>query len=201
MSDLPIAYAVGIFVLGFVAGILVTSLGREFRRRPEVQKQEKSTSPAAVPTRLPITEPRPAQSAASVQTDLSHPAHAEPPSNPPAASTPAVPVDFAAEPVEKVSLNPIESLMRSVQASTLKEPAKPTSMAEEIDAILQEMLARSEFAGRTIRLRSLPDQSVEVLVDNERFSGVGEVNDPAARSLIQEAVAAWQRRSGLKAKD
>jgi len=201
MFDLPVVYAVGIFVLGFLAGILATILIREFRRRPGAQDEEMPASSEAVPTKLPKTEPRPAQSADSVQTDLSHPAHAEPSTNPPAASTPAVPVDWAAEPVEKVSLNPIESLMRSVQASTLKEPAKPTSMAEEIDAILQEMLARSEFAGRTIRLRSLPDQSVEVLVDNERFSGVGEVNDPAARSLIQEAVAAWQRQSGLKAKE
>ena len=208
MSNLPITYALGIFLLGFLAGIITTSLIYEFRRRPEQENQETDRVEQITERRTAAeqsgTQPvLPTAGASPVNAADTRSAIQQPGQLPPG-SAPQEPVQWIPGPIEtrleKVSPNPLEALVRSVQSSNVKEAPKNMSMAEEIDEILQEMLNQSELRGRIIRLRSLPDQSVEVIVDGAKYGGVAEVSDSAARALIQNAVAAWQHRANLKDK-
>lgn len=203
MINLPIAYALGIFLLGFLAGILITSLIYEFRRRPEQGNQkadrDETTNEGHIIADLNGAQSLlPTNEASQVKVDDPESTFQQPGQSP-AGNPQQEAVQWIPGPpetrVEKVSPNPLEALARSMQSSTIREAPKNTSMAEEIDEILQEMLAQSELKGRTIRLASLPDQSVEVIVDGVKYSGVGDVTDPAARALIQNAVAAWQQRA------
>lgn len=175
MPDVSLIYTIMIFGLGFLAGAIAASLFYEIRQRgKQAQGMENPSSP----------------NSASGEPESSRLSHI-----PAAQMRPPdwIPGPWDTQP-QKVNMNPVDSLIRSVQANTLKETPKPMSMAEEIDEILQEKLAHSEQAGRSIRLRSLLDQSLEVIVDGTRYNSVGEVNDLAAQALIQSAVTEWQRR-------
>jgi hypothetical protein len=201
MTNLPIAYALGIFLLGFLAGVITAGMVSELGRKPGQEKQPavriQEANPAQAQTEQGGASLTSAPAAGSrVEGDGTGSAF-QPSTTAEGSSPPQESVQWVPGPVEprleKVSANPIEAFVRSVQSSTTKEPPKQTSMADEIDGILQEMLGQSELKGRTIRLRSLPDQSVAVIVDGVHFNGVGEVTDAAARGLIQRAVETWQR--------
>jgi hypothetical protein len=196
MSDLPLMTILIVFSLGFLAGIILTSLFHEIRRRePPSRSQERSSEhPDALNKLEPSTEP--AQHSAEAQANsLVNPEISGIASTLSAQKKPVewVPGPWDTQP-QKVSMNPVEAIIRGVQSNPGIEKPKQVSMAEEIDDILQGKLALSEQAGRTIRLHVLADQSLEVIVDGNRFNGVGEVTDLAARALIQSAVEEWQRR-------
>lgn len=73
--------------------------------------------------------------------------------------------------------------------------AKTTSIAEQIDEILQEMLQRSQTENRAIRLLEEPG-GVSVWVGLTRYNSIDEVEDPSALKMIKAAVAEWERRTG-----
>jgi hypothetical protein len=69
------------------------------------------------------------------------------------------------------------------------------SMIEQIDNILQSMLAGSELEDRSIHLVEGANMGVIVWVGNESFQGIDQVSDPVIAKVIQKAVAEWERRS------
>ncbi len=189
MSQSSLLYAVVFFALGFVSGLVVAYIFGELRSGKSSFSESLSLPPAS------SLEPKKLPQHASV--DIARPAASpdqqpEPSSLPSAAPLPAI--DPGSESIKPVGLNPLNALLRSVPSATLKEKAKPKSMALEIDEILQHKLALSPLAGRYIRLQEQPDHRLLVLVDKTSFDGVSQVSDPEVRQLIQEAVVEWQRR-------
>lgn len=69
------------------------------------------------------------------------------------------------------------------------------SMIEQIDNILQEMLAGSALKDRGIHLVEGANMSVIVWVGSQSFQGIDQVSDPIIAKVIKKAVAEWERRS------
>jgi len=78
--------------------------------------------------------------------------------------------------------------------SKKEEPAAPTSMVGQIDAILQAHLADSLLANRGVRLIESPEGGVVVMVGLSKYSGVGEVPDPQVQGMIRAAIAEWEKK-------
>ncbi len=134
----------------------------------EIAPAQKPAAPAPTPQRL-------APSAPSAASDLG----AKPPIAP------------AAAPVS----GPKPSVAQPTPAPASKvEPAAPTTMVGQIDAILQARLAGTPLAGRGIRLVESPEGTVTVMVGLKSFSGVGEVNDPEIQAAIRAAIAEWEQK-------
>ena len=193
MFELPIVYAVILFGLGFLAGVISTSLVHEFRRRPEAEAEVKPSSSEAKmqPEATPQAEPNAGRvNEANTLPESSSPS----PIKRPEETVEWIPGPDEPAPTKNI-FNPMNVLVRSMKSNPAKETPETMGMAEAIDEILQEKLVSSDLAGRNIRIASLPDQSLDVIVDGAHFSGVGEITDPAARALIQSAVAEWQRRA------
>ena len=119
-----------------------------------------------------------------------------PPKAKPAAST----VDDVT--LEKLNLRvpaavPIASRpLLAVEDNSDKLPDIPKeSMIEQIDNILQEMLAGSELEDRGIHLVEGANMSVIVWVGSQSFQGIDQVSDPVIAKVIKKAVAEWERRS------
>ena len=85
------------------------------------------------------------------------------------------------------------------QPAVQSTPAAPKSIAAQIDEILQEKLESSSLdhlpiERRAIRLMELPGKGMMVMVGLDQYEGVEKVPDPEIRSLIREAVEAWEKR-------
>ncbi|MCD4684602.1 MAG: hypothetical protein K8S97_01525 [Anaerolineae bacterium] len=75
------------------------------------------------------------------------------------------------------------------------EPGRELSVAEEIDIVLQERLARTgEFAERTLKVEPSLSGGVRIQVDDQFYDGVGDITDDAIRTLLQEVVHEWEER-------
>jgi hypothetical protein len=172
-------YALVFFGLGFAAGLIVASLRKE-------TKTEKSG---------PADEPGVIPQAQTIEQVEQLPPALEIPTSPP----PTRPVRWVSS-SSTTQARPAPATNRDVMAELAKyvlpkEQPKPPSMVEEIDGLVQEMLALSPLKGRDIRLLEQPDHGLQVVVDGEVYNGVNEVRDEGARQLIQQAVAEWQRRA------
>jgi hypothetical protein len=94
--------------------------------------------------------------------------------------------------IEPVRVDVTEIVTRAVNPkSKIKE--KPKSIVEQVDEIVQKRLAYSPYKDRLIRLVDAPGGGVEVLVDTQKYEGVGEVPDPEVRNFIQECVKEWEK--------
>lgn len=67
------------------------------------------------------------------------------------------------------------------------------SIVEQIEDILQEMLAGTPLAGRGIHLHQDPTRGVMVQVGLEYFEGIDSVPDPEIKGILKSAVAAWEK--------
>lgn len=63
---------------------------------------------------------------------------------------------------------------------------------EAINRNVQRLLSQSSLRDREVELRSLPDLSLEIIVDGKAYQGLDEIHDAAVRDLIQAAVDEWQ---------
>ncbi len=77
-------------------------------------------------------------------------------------------------------------------------PAKPLSMVEEIDEILQEKLAHHPLKNRGIRLVESPTGGVIVYVGLQRYEMVADIPDSSIQAIIRESIAEWEERSTPK---
>ena len=81
------------------------------------------------------------------------------------------------------------------QAPPPSEPPPALSIAEEIEALLQEKLTTlPAFRERTIHVTSAPAGGVLIQVDERFYEGVDEIQEEDVRLLLQEVVAEWQKR-------
>lgn len=93
---------------------------------------------------------------------------------------------------EKTRLSLTGVLSRALSADIKTPDSGLKSVAAQVDAILQEKLNGTPLAARGIRLMEFRDKGMVVLVGLEKYSEVDSVPDPEIRSLIKEAVAAWE---------
>lgn len=71
--------------------------------------------------------------------------------------------------------------------------AGPRSIADQIEELLQDRLTRlPEFSGRSIHVRPSLHGGVNIVIDNRQYDGVGEVDDPAVRALLEDVVRQWE---------
>jgi hypothetical protein len=78
-------------------------------------------------------------------------------------------------------------------AAREETPAKPGSMIEQINMILEEKLAAAGSGTRGVRLAEGPGGVVRVFIGVNSYP-MDEVPDPEVRSLIRQAVAEWEAR-------
>jgi hypothetical protein len=115
---------------------------------------------------------------------------------PPTSAIPLKKTDAEKYGVTPPSLNVVDVVSQAVGLTQVKKASAPvpTSIAGQIDAILQEKLLTSPLHDRGIRLVELPDQGVQVHIGLERFESVAEVTDPEVKALLQECVAEWEKK-------
>lgn len=96
----------------------------------------------------------------------------------------------------------IPSLVAAAIASNNEKvrPVPTKSIVEQIDDILQEMVAGTPLVEKSIRLVDEPTHGVIVWIGLEHFEGINNVPDLEVRSIIQAAVREWEKRSEIKPK-
>ena len=101
---------------------------------------------------------------------------------------------------ELPSLSP-RSMFRQMRRAAMGQAPKPAepvpelSIAEAIEALLQDKLATlPAFRERTIHVTASPSGGVRIQVDKKFYEGVGEIEDEDVRLLLQEVVSEWQKR-------
>jgi hypothetical protein len=94
--------------------------------------------------------------------------------------------------VEPIRVDVTEIVTRAVNPK-IKVKEKPKSIVEQVDEILQKRLATSPYSHRLIRLVDAQGGGVEVLVDAQKYDGVGDVPDPDVRDFIQQCVKEWEK--------
>lgn len=115
-------------------------------------------------------------------------------------STSLPPIEWKPAPptkIQKPSMNPADVLVRAVQAGQPRLD-QPRSLVEQIDEVLQEMLAQSPLPAGKVHLSENESLGLEVRVNNQRYEGLDAVPDEAVRQIVRAAIAEWQRRSHLK---
>ena len=90
--------------------------------------------------------------------------------------------------------SPIDMLKKAVTSDVFL-PLAETSLAEQIDPILQSLLDESPLRGRGISLMDIEGRGMVVNVGLDMYDAVGDVPDEEIRTLIQKAVAVWERRA------
>lgn len=102
-------------------------------------------------------------------------------------------VEFAASDLSKWIDQPIErpSLERESESS---DRAKPMSMIEQINQILQDKIESSGKSHLAVRLIEGMEGTARVLIGVHSYE-LGEVPDESINILIREAVAEWEARS------
>jgi hypothetical protein len=104
------------------------------------------------------------------------------------------------EPIEtnrNVSVQQLPELNPKNVKATTGEPiiAKPLSIFEQINEILEEVVANSPEKNRGIHLVDNGHEGVIVWVGLEKFNGVNEVPYPEVQALIRTAVARWEEEA------
>jgi len=82
-------------------------------------------------------------------------------------------------------------------------PKRPDEVIPEINiaAAIEEylqykLLTTNPLPGRTLHIRSANTGGIVIEVDGRFFEAVGDVDDPAVRSFLQQAIQEWQDRQG-----
>jgi hypothetical protein len=106
--------------------------------------------------------------------------------------------DAPAPPAERPAArsgSPLRQIGRVALGQPVVEPPATgeRSIAEQIEDLLQERLARlPEFNGRSIHVRPSLQGGVNIVVDNRQYEGIGDVDEPAVRALLEDVVREWE---------
>lgn len=90
--------------------------------------------------------------------------------------------------------SPIDMLKKAVSADVFL-PLADTSLADQIDPILQVLLEESPLRDRGISLMDIEGRGMVVNVGLDLYDAVGDVPDEEIRAIIQKAVAVWEKRA------
>jgi hypothetical protein len=156
---------------------------------PAASESPVSTLPAGADAEFVNSEPKPESSPRYASESIKTAPIPPPASQFNAYDQPVIPP--AAPPVP--SYNPIPKPPPKPAVDPAKKVA--TSMVEQIDAILQEVIEKSDKPDRKIRLVEELKEGVIVWVGHEHFVGIDAVPDPIVKDLIRTAVKEWDRRT------
>jgi hypothetical protein len=113
-----------------------------------------------------------------------------------AASDPHVP-PFTPEP--EPAVKPVSTQFADVVGGILNPSPKSApafkSIAMQINDLLQEKIADTQFEKRGISVSDGPDHGVLVTLDGKKYAGVKEVPDEEVRSLLRSVVLDWEKQS------
>ena len=103
----------------------------------------------------------------------------------PVRTTPAIPVEeiIVIPPVvdnKKKSKKPVPVLI------------KPLSVVGEIDEILQDMILKTPFYDRGLKLVETASHGISVWIDTDRYETIEAVPDPAIQEVIRVVVKKWE---------
>lgn len=94
---------------------------------------------------------------------------------------------------------PAESSLRHIARVAMGQPttppaaAAPRSIADQIEDLLQQRLAAAPaFHGREIHVKPSLHGGVQIVVDDRQYEGVGDIDDPEVRALIEDVVREWE---------
>lgn len=125
----------------------------------------------------------------------------QPASRPLAAQTPSlkklVPSPRAAQtpPIAASVSQPKPSRLAAVLLPPLKDAAAPlTSMAAQIEDILQTNLLGTPLENRGVHINESVQGSVVVMVGAQKYESISEVPDAEILAAIKAAVAEWERK-------
>jgi hypothetical protein len=131
---------------------------------------------------IPVVVPIP------LASDSPPPAVQSPAQVPPPAPAYTIPAPIPVPPVVQATAN----------GAAEKPKKQPTSMVEQIDEILQEIIKHSDDPTRHIKLMEERNEGVVVWVGQERFIGIDTVTDKSAIEMIRAAVKEWDRRTEIR---
>ena len=83
-----------------------------------------------------------------------------------------------------------------VPEKVVEKHKRQLSIVEQVDDILQEILASSPLAEKNIRLTETPNKGVIVWVGNEYYEGINAVPDDEVKRIIRQAVKKWEDVTG-----
>lgn len=174
--------------------------------------------PAPGPVRAPLAEaaqppPAPVEAAPAPVTAESPPPLAREPEAPPADAPAAPPASAApaaltlnplppprptapagpAQPLRLPSMNPFKQ-MRVLRELGTQDPGPPKTIAEQIDEVLQHLIAGTPYAARGLRVAAGPRDSVMFWVEEKAYAGLEAVPDAEAQAVFREAIRQWEAR-------
>ncbi len=90
-----------------------------------------------------------------------------------------------------------QSLETEVDAEPdlVRSPVAEFSITQQINAILQDILATTDLADKGIKLEENLEHGVDVFVGAEKYPGIEDVPYPQVRTLIHEAVLRWEQET------
>lgn len=112
----------------------------------------------------------------------------------PASWTVAPAADYS-QPIKRSGLNPLDVIVNALDSDVVK-PDTTKSLAQQVDAVLQEKLAGSPLRDKGIRLLDVPGKGLVVMVGMEKYDGVEAVPDEQVKAVLRSAVDEWAKRAG-----
>lgn len=110
-------------------------------------------------------------------------------------AVPPPPVTAPAPPASTQPTPPQAPPLPTAAPAEARPAPDPDSLVGQIDAILQQLLlARPEFAGRTIQLRQGIKGGLQIEVDGRYYQQPTQINDPAVQQVLRQALQIWEKR-------
>jgi hypothetical protein len=108
-----------------------------------------------------------------------------------------LPAPANSQPVVKPNLNLFDIVVKAFQTDVKKLNTTKT-LAEQVDEILQEKLAKSPLRDKGIRLTDSPDRGLLVWVGLEKYVGIDAIPDEQVKAVLREAVDEWGKRASTR---
>jgi len=71
------------------------------------------------------------------------------------------------------------------------EEARPKSIVEQIDEILQTQIASTPLTARAVALKELPSGGMVIFIGRQQYEGVDAIPDPEIKAAIKRAAQTW----------
>lgn len=109
----------------------------------------------------------------------------------------------APEPLQLPSMNPFKQMLilrdRDLKKSREKaQPPPPSSIVEEIEALLVKRVVGSPFEGRSIHMRPGLHGGAHIDVDGHGCASVEDVADPEVKQFLKSVIAEWEKEAGSR---
>jgi hypothetical protein len=97
-------------------------------------------------------------------------------------------------PAPEVKPVPVKISFGGAPKKQSQELARPSTIAAQIDEILQGKLVGHPLAQQGIKVMDSATGGVTIVVGNQRFEGVGDVPYPEVKAVLQQAIAEWEKK-------